>query len=528
MTDETQGQWTRRDFLTRLGRTAGSASMYHAMTALGLIAVPPAYAGPPRLPAGSGQGKSVVIIGAGIGGLTAAHELTKAGYACTLLEASARAGGRNRTARRGDQLLEIDSEQVCDFDDEPHLYFNCGPARLPYHHEAVLGYCREFGVALEPFVNDNRGAYFHSTKAFQGKPVRSSTIMADTRGLISEMLAKAVHGKALDQPLSTEDGERLLGLLRAYGDLDDQRVYKGSRRRGQLGDEILAPGQPQPPIGLSELLKSDFWQAPMVFTELWEQQPTMMQPVGGMDMIVKGFERSLGDIIKRKAPVTRIVNGEQRVKVIYRDGESGREQEIEADFCINNAPAWIVSGMRTNLSARYREALASIHAGKLFKIAFQGKRRFWEEDDQIYGGISWTDQDILQLWYPPHGFHQKKGVILGAYQFDPKKGEQWGRMQPAERLAAAIAQGEKIHPGYGKMVEKGLSVAWHKVPYQLGCAPEWTEDARAQYFPVLREPEGRHYLVGDQMSYVTGWQEGAVRSAQVVVEHIHQRVAAHA
>ena len=28
-------------------------------------------------------------------------------------------------------------------------------------------------------------------------------------------------------------------------------------------------------------------------------------------------------------------------------------------------------------------------------------------------------QDILQIWYPSHGIHRDKGVLLGAYTFDP-------------------------------------------------------------------------------------------------------------
>jgi monoamine oxidase len=519
----TNAGWSRRDFLLKLGEAAGSGAVYRAMGAMGLLAIPTAWAGAPQLPAESGRGKRIVIIGAGIGGLTAAYELGKAGYECILLEASARVGGRNFTVRRGDRIVETDSEQVCDFDDEPHLYFNAGPARLPYHHKAILHYCREFDVALEPFINDNRGSYFHSSKAFGGKPMRGETIQTDARGHIAELLAKATRQDALSDKLTGDDAEMLRQMLRAWGDLDDQFEYKGSLRGGSIRDEILGPGQAHPPIDLHELLSSEFWQYQMEFAEGWEQHPTMMQPVGGMDQIVKGFMRAIGEgVIVTGAKVRKIVDGDKNIRVTYE--KDGKQHEITADFCVNGAPAYLVKTWQNNFSKAYRDALSVVYPGKLFKIAFQGKRRFWEEDSQIYGGISWTDQDILQMWYPPHGFHKKKGILLGCYQWSDVKGEAWGKLTPAARLAAAIEQGEKIHPGYGDVVEKGLSIAWAKVPNQMGCAPEWKPEDRARHFKTLQAPDRRHYLVGDQMSYVGAWQEGAVRSTLAVVEQIHGRV----
>lgn len=523
MTEATP-QWTRRDFLTRLGVAAGSAKLYGAMTALGLVAIPPAYAGPPKLPAGSGKGKRVVIIGAGIGGLVCAYELGKAGYDCTVLEASAHIGGRNRTARHGDKLVEYDSVQTCNFDDEPHLYMNCGPARLPYHHQGILGYCRELGVALEPFVNDNRGAWVHGTKAFDGKPVRAQRMITDTRGSIAELLAKAIHKNALDQELTGEDKDKLLAFMRQFGDLDEQFRYPGSVRSGFVnGEAMMEPGEPHAPYSLHALLQSDYWQFKMEFAEMWDMAATMMQPVGGMDMIVHGFVAKLRDRIRTEAPVTGIFNDEHGVRVRYKNAD-GSEHQLQADFCIDGAPAYVAAGIDNNFSERYREALKAVEPGHLFKIGFQAKRRFWEEDDHIYGGISWTDQDILQIWYPPHGFHRKKGVILGAYTFGPEAGAKFSAMLPEERLALALSQGEKVHPGYGKMMDCGISVAWDKVPYLFGCAPEWSEEARKKHYPVLREAEGRHYMVGDQMSYHSGWQEGAVYSAHAVIDKIHRRV----
>ena len=53
---------------------------------------------------------------------------------------------------------------------------------------------------------------------------------------------------------------------------------------------------------------------------------------------------------------------------------------------------------------------------RVVKVGLQFKRRFWEEDEQIYGGITYTDLPIGQISYPSSGFFgDGKGVLLGAY-----------------------------------------------------------------------------------------------------------------
>ena len=180
---------TRREFLRRVAGAGGYRATYLTMQALGLVA--PAVAEPVRLERGNAHGTKVVILGAGVAGLSAAYELTRAGYDCTVLEARERVGGRNFTVRRGTAIEMTDgSRQLCAFD--PGLYWNAGPARLPSHHQAVLGYCRELGVPLEVEVNSSRGARLLNPTANDGKPIELRQAINDTRGAISELLGKAI------------------------------------------------------------------------------------------------------------------------------------------------------------------------------------------------------------------------------------------------------------------------------------------------------------------------------------------------
>ena len=113
-----------------------------------------------------------------------------------------------------------------------NAYFNPGPARLPHHHQAILGYCKELGVPLQPIVNDNRNALLHDPATFDGKPVRIRQVANDLRGHIAELFAKAVHQGALERTLTTGDKESLLALVRGFGRLQADHSYRGSARAG--------------------------------------------------------------------------------------------------------------------------------------------------------------------------------------------------------------------------------------------------------------------------------------------------------
>ncbi len=513
---------TKRQFLKSVGLAAGAAAVYRTMDALDLLGLDVANAAPPPdLPADSGYGKRVVILGAGIAGMTAAYELSKAGYHCTILEASSRAGGRNLTARGGDVISEVDSRQWVDFDVEDHLYANLGPARIPYHHRTILGYCKEFGVELEVFLNDNRGALFHHLDSFGGQPVVGRRVATDLRGYIAELLAKAINRKALDQELSGEEKGRVLDMLVGYGDLDPDHLYKGSTRSGYRGEQVnagLGDGVPNDPLDFSELLRSDFWEYKLHFGYFLDQNSTLFQPVGGMDAIAKAFEERVHGLIMYQSVVDEIRKTPNGVRIVYNGG-----QAIEADFAICTIPAPVLKDIPNDFAPETQAAIESVTFVPAVKIGFQTRRRFWEEDHAIYGGISWTNQDITQIWYPPNGFHLDKGVIIGAYIWDdrPGQGERFANMTPPDRLRVAIADGENVHPGYAGEIESGVSRAWSNVPFQKGG---WPESYKAP--EALKVPDGAIYFAGDQTTSLPGWQEGAALSAHAVVNAIHERVAA--
>lgn len=525
------GALTRRRFIQQVMRAGGAAAGFAALEALGATALAVGenhrYAGPPRLAAGSGKGRRVTIIGAGIAGLTSAYELSKAGYECVVLEARSRPGGRNWTIRGGDTIMQHDGTQRVVWPNAPHLYFNAGPARIPHHHHALLAYCRELGVPLEIMMNDNRAALLHDEAAFGGKPMEARRVINDTHGHLAELLAKAFSSGALDREMAREDRERLMEVIAGFGDLSRDGRYIGSERAGYIEPpgEALNFGRIRDPLPLKELARADFWQFKAQFGEGFDQASTMLQPVGGMDRIPLAFTRRIGRLIRYGREVTQIRKTARGARVMLRPtGSRGPESAIDSDFVICTLPLTVLSKVPNDFSEGHRKAIAEVAYATPGKIAFYAPRRFWEEDGDIYGGMSWTNREITQILYPSHGLRQKDGVLVGSYTFGLFPGDDVSRMPVANRLENAIVSGERLHPGYRGQVRNGISIAWPNVPFSDGGWAQWTPEQKAGSYRTLLQPDGPFHLAGEHLANLMSWQEGAILSAHRAITEIARRV----
>jgi len=507
--------WTRRSFVESVAAYGGSA--YAAMVALDLLS--PAKASALTLE-GRANGTKVIILGAGVGGMCAAYELGKVGYDCTLLEARMRPGGRVLTMRGGDKHVESDgTEQTVQFSEG--LYFNPGPARVPQHH-VTMDYYRELGVQVEQFAVVNMAAYYHSTAADPGREkVRMREAQAAMRGHVAEMLSKAVSRDALDQPLTADDKAKLLGFLEVTGGLK-KGVYVNSGWAGykQWPTAGNQAGVLNDPLDLWPLIRGGFGNNVPSELEI-DLQHTMFQPVGGIDALPKAFASRLGNRIQYGALVTEIRKTANGARIVYTDAR-GRRQVAEADYCICTIPLTVLSTIQSDFSPTFASAIGRIAYAPSTKVGIEFKRRFWEEDDRIMAGISRTDQTITQIWYPAYGFLGKRGVVTAAYA-SFARGVTLGNLPHAQRVEMALSQGEKIHPQYRAEFANAVSVAWAKMPHNMGAWVNWTDAQRKDEYPLLLKPEGRIYLAGEHMSYINSWQAGALESARYTVQAIHAR-----
>jgi len=533
----------RRDFLQLVGRAGGAGAVYQAMTAIGVMHRP---LNEPLNLSGTGKGKKVLILGAGLAGMSAAYELRKLGYDCRILEARARPGGRCHSIRRGSVETETDgATQTCEFD--AGLYYNPGPMRVPADHLTTLNYCKEFDLALEAFLNVNENAYYHSAdpkvSGLNGGKLRHREAKADMFGYTDELMAKATSEGALDKELTKDDRDALMQFFQSDGWLDGVPFgppgaggdtvravlpkYGPNMRRGFA----VQPGGGTNSGKLSKPLdRHALFQSRVFFAFGYEQyvdfQMTMLQLAGGTDRLAYAFAERLGPTITYSAPIQEIRNDGSGVRVVYTTAGGVRHQE-KADFCICTIPFSVLKSIPNDFTAPAKAAIEKIGGQYAVtgKMGLQFKRRFWEEDDRIFGGVTLTDQAMTQIVYPSTGFQSKKGVLIGYYNYDTQAAE-FAALSPADRIKRALAEGRKIHPQYDAEFENGISVAWHKTPYSLGGWANWNDEQRKNEYALLLKPQGATYFCGEHMSYVGSWMAGAFESSHETIKQLHARASA--
>ena len=522
---------TRRRLLSWIGHAAGGAAMYQAMTALGFAAESP-YAGSPKLQ-GAPKGSRVLILGAGWAGLVAAYELRQAGYLVKVLEFNNRAGGRAWTLRGGDEYTELGGlKQHCGF--AKGLYLNPGPWRIPYHHHGVLDYARRLKVPLEPFIQVNHNAYLHSQRAYGGVPQRFRHVQADFNGHVAELMSKSLRKEQLDSGVTLEDREKVLRALQQWGALDRSGRYQmndfTSGRRGydvSAGGGLMPAPVPSQPLAFGELLNSGLWHN-LITGHEHEFQTTLFQPVGGMDRIAMALYEQVRDTVQFGAKVHAIAQDDKGVTVSYNDLKAGGAARVaKSDWCLCTIPLTVLSQIDLQVSGAMQEAINAVPYESSVKVGLQFKRRFWEQDEAIYGGITHTDLPIQTIGYPNSGYGQTgPGVLLGAYIWGPNAYE-FTAQPPAVRVQLALKYGAQIHKQYpSEFADQAMAVAWHRVPFVHGCFGNWSDEAREKHYRNLCQIDGRIALAGEHASLIPAWQEGAVLSSLDAITRLHARITA--
>jgi monoamine oxidase len=194
--------------------------------------------------------------------------------------------------------------------------------------------------------------------------------------------------------------------------------------------------------------------------------------------------------------------------------------EVTADYCVSCLPLTILTRLDTNLSMETLAAATATPYSPSAKIGLQMKRRFWEEDDKIFGGHLYSNLPVGDVAYPSWGYWGSKGVMLGFYG----NGQMAGvvNMPIKDRIEHSLSNIAKVHPQVRTEFETAYCTFWEKTPYSLGAFAGGGGNGNNERLAALGKPDGRIFLGCAAVSGNGGWQEGAVTAAWKQVKQLHE------
>lgn len=397
--------------------------------------------------------------------------------------------------------------------------------------------------------------------------------------------------------------KKLKNLMITFGELEKDGTYvvkpgedgleNGKTRAGYTDLPGVSAGKTASAIGLNDLLDSEFWKNTRFYQPvdfLW--QPTLFQPVGGMDQVQHAFAQqvaALGGTIHLNSPVKCVDWDESKQKFIISVAKIGTEEldVYEADYCFCNIAIPFLKEIVSEklqftdgqgLSDKFKAGLSAVYdaqfsptvdeededgniitkprtAEKKYlacttKVGWQADRCLWQGSDlktnttkinnkdvetndvpdsevgvvPIFGGISWTQNEITQIWYPSNAYHDKKGILTGCYNFG-QYAAKWGTWSVEKRLNEARDQASDFGSEFGEGLHDGVAIAWQNMPYIKGGWAQWDYVAEpVMHFNNLTQgttitnsdgskTKHKFFVIGDQLSSLPGWQEGAIASS---------------
>lgn len=448
--------------------------------------------------------RRVIIVGSGMAGLVAAHELQRVGHDPLILEAQARVGGRVMTLREPFS---------------PGLYGEGGAMRIPTTHTLTLAYVDKFGLPLFPFTMNNPRAYYH----IFGKKHRMADGDADPdrlgfpvaeheRGLPAEALWRAAL-QPITARLAVEGPSAWDSIARDYD--------------GYCTREFLeACNWSEGAIEMFGLLLNQEAVMNSAFLELLREEvgdcyTNLVSIEGGMDQLPRAFLPSLQGKIRFGARMIAIDQGPESVTVHYRTA-AGR-MSATADYAIVTVPLPVLRHVEAikPFSAGKQRAIRQVHYDAAAKVFLQSRRRFWEEDEGIFGGGTVTDLPIRATYYPDHGRQTGRGVLLASYTWS-EDAQRWGSLPPADRITEALEDVAQIHPQITSEFEVGASKMWHDDDLAGGAYALFDPGQQSLLYQHMISPEGRIHFAGEHASLSHAWIQGAIESGLRAAQEIHE------
>jgi len=441
-----------------------------------------------------GPPRRILVLGAGVAGLAAALELREAGHDVTVLEASARPGGRVRTLRGR-------------FADDLHV--EAGAGRIPDSHDLTLRYVRRYGLTRVPFLPTG-ASLFH---------LRGMTVRDDEPDLLSrvglppdEAAAglEALVSRALDEGLARLGDVRepdwpgpaalRYDALTAAQLMRERGLSEAAIRFFDLGLGLMDH------LSALELLM----QADSVF-------PAKSKIAGGMDRLPAAMARELGTGIRYGTEVRSIRRDAGSVRVAVRTASG--EHVIEADRAICTLPFPVLREILLDppLPEPQRAALEELGYDAVTRVYLQTSDRFWR--GRGLTGFAWTDWPT-ELWDASDGQAGDRGVLMSYLRAGPARA--MAAMSPGEGAARTTDHVEAVFPGARERVEAHARWAWSEQRFTRAAYAEWTPGALSRLYPHMATPVGRLHFAGEHISPWPGWIQGALHSGLRAAREVNE------
>ncbi|MBH1938225.1 FAD-dependent oxidoreductase [Streptomyces sp. AV19] len=463
----------------------------------------------------------VLVIGAGIAGLTTAYELERRQFRVDILESNSRIGGRVHTHRFGTGPGAPSVE--------------LGAMRIPDRHRLTLEYIDRMGLTgkLRTFSTllSEENAFLHTDGGFVRIRDASGPLCAAFRaGLAGQgpgpggqdptvvfgawltAIVDAIAPPDLREALRADLRHPLLDLV--------SRIDPAPHLRGAARDRIdlhsLFSAHPGIRSGCSGRLNS------FLDDILTETSPALLRLDGGMDQLPGRLAARLKGRILRGRRVTGIDVRDDEVLVRVRG--TARTTVRRADFVVCTVPFPALRQMRLRgLDDDKRAVLDDVVYCPATKVALHCREPFWH-DEGIRGGASFIGGLIRQTYYPPVDGAPGRGAALLASYTIGDEAELLGRLPARRRHRVVIEELAAAHPQLRApgMVLGATSAAWGHSRGSVGCATRWGKSAAACEEERRRaaRPVGRLFFAGEHCSDAPAWIEGAIASALDAVNRL--------
>jgi monoamine oxidase len=481
---------SRRTFLKQsIASTAALASPFHVFSSA-IFSIPKA-----AVP------KKVIVVGAGLAGLTAAFELMQAGHEVTVLEARTRPGGRVYTLR--DQFPD-------------GLYVEAGAIDFNNNYTQLLRYVKQFQLpTVEIPSSENEVLFARGKRLLIQRGIEPTWPFALTTE--ERNLGKAGLDDKYLVPLRKEIGNPLdpHWSSAALAPYDRLTVEQFLRTRGVSEDGVA--------LLKLNLYGEDYGRLSALETLVQESllsggdKPLTLS--GGNDELPKAFADRLADRLHYNAAVTKIQLDAQKVRVSV--SSPSQKQQIEADRVVVTVPFSVLRTMEldSSISSQKRNVIDKLHYEPVMRVYLQTQTRFWSARKE--GGSAYTDLPIGAVVDHTCTQAGTRG-ILEAQMYGPKAVNAKS-MDPDERLKFAVRHMDRVHPGTAQSYESGRSVAWDND--DRWSRGGWCDHAPGEmmaFYPLAAIPEGRMHFAGEHASSIPCTMEGAILSGQRAAQEISE------